>query len=56
MMETLILSVLALTSIVSLTFIVERGLALRWKNVVPYESNPLHFRKKLMKVYGVNQG
>lgn len=34
-METLILSVLALTSIVSMTFIVERGLALRWKNVIP---------------------
>ncbi|MBI3191483.1 MAG: hypothetical protein HYZ36_02380, partial [Pedosphaera parvula] len=36
-METLILSVLALTSIVSLTFIIERGLALRWKKVIPPE-------------------
>jgi biopolymer transport protein ExbB len=36
-METLVYILLVLTSIVGLTFIVERGLALRWKKVVPPE-------------------
>lgn len=34
-METLILLVLGLTSVFSVTFIVERGLALRWRKVIP---------------------
>jgi biopolymer transport protein ExbB len=34
-MEPLVYAVLLLTSIVGLAFIVERGLALRWKKVVP---------------------
>jgi biopolymer transport protein ExbB len=34
-MENLIYILLALTSIVTLTFIVERGLALRWGKVIP---------------------
>lgn len=34
-METFVYILLILTSIVSLTFIVERGLALRWRKVVP---------------------
>jgi biopolymer transport protein ExbB len=36
-METLVYLLLITTSIVGLTFIVERGLALRWKKVVPPE-------------------
>ncbi len=36
-MEPLIYTLLSLTSIVGLTFIVERGLALRWRRVVPPE-------------------
>lgn len=36
-MESLIYALLTLTSIVGLTFIVERGLALRWRQVVPPE-------------------
>ena len=34
-MDALIYSLLALTSVVGLAFIVERGLALRWGKVVP---------------------
>jgi biopolymer transport protein ExbB len=34
-METIVYIMLLITSIVGLTFIVERGLALRWKKVVP---------------------
>ena len=34
-MEYLVYILLIVTSIVGLTFIVERGLALRWKKVVP---------------------
>lgn len=34
-MEVFILSLLALTSIVSVAFIIERGIALRWEKVVP---------------------
>jgi biopolymer transport protein ExbB len=36
-METLVYVLLGLTSLVSLTFIIERGLALRWRKVVPPE-------------------
>ena len=36
-MEQLVYILLALTSLVSLTFIIERGLALRWRKVVPPE-------------------
>ncbi|MGO8675540.1 MAG: MotA/TolQ/ExbB proton channel family protein [Limisphaerales bacterium] len=36
-MEPIIYTLLILTSIVGLTFIVERGLALRWRKVVPPE-------------------
>ncbi len=36
-MEALVYVLLLLTSVVGLTFIVERGLALRWKNSVPAE-------------------
>jgi len=36
-MEALVYILLILTSVVGLTFIVERGLALRWKKVVPPE-------------------
>jgi len=36
-METTVYILLILTSVVGLTFIVERGLALRWKKVVPPE-------------------
>jgi biopolymer transport protein ExbB len=36
-MDGLIIAALVLTSITSLTFIIERGLALRWKRVVPPE-------------------
>lgn len=36
-METLIYVLLVLTSLISLTFIIERGLALRWRKVVPPE-------------------
>ena len=36
-METLVYGLLALTSVVGLAFIVERGLALRWGKVVPPE-------------------
>jgi len=36
-MEPLVYVLLILTSIIGLTFIVERGLALRWKRVVPRE-------------------
>ena len=36
-MDSLIYTLLALTSIVGLAFIVERGLALRWGKVVPQE-------------------
>lgn len=36
-MEILVYSLLVLTSIVGLAFIVERGLALRWKKVLPPE-------------------
>ncbi len=36
-METLCYGLLVLTSVVGLTFIIERGLALRWKKVVPPE-------------------
>ena len=34
-METIIIGALILTSIVGITFIVERGLALRWQQVIP---------------------
>lgn len=34
-METLIIAALIITSIVGLTYIVERGLALRWEQVIP---------------------
>ncbi len=34
-MELLVIGLLALTSIVGLAFIIERGLALRWRRVVP---------------------
>jgi biopolymer transport protein ExbB len=34
-METIVYVMLVVTSVVGLTFIVERGLALRWKKVVP---------------------
>lgn len=34
-METIIIGILILTSIIGLAFIVERGLALRWKKVIP---------------------
>src|SRR5512136_2718547 len=36
-MEQLVYIMLALTSLASLTFIIERGLALRWRKVVPPE-------------------
>lgn len=36
-METLVYILLTLTSLASLTFIIERGLALRWRKVVPPE-------------------
>jgi biopolymer transport protein ExbB len=36
-MELLVYILLTLTSLVSLTFIIERGLALRWRKVVPPE-------------------
>jgi len=36
-MEPFIYALLILTSVVGLTFIVERGLALRWLKVVPPE-------------------
>jgi biopolymer transport protein ExbB len=36
-MELLVYGFLAITSIVGLTFIIERGLALRWRKVVPPE-------------------
>jgi biopolymer transport protein ExbB len=36
-METIVYVMLLVTSVVGLTFIVERGLALRWKKVVPPE-------------------
>ena len=36
-METVVYVLLLLTSVVGLTFIVERGLALRWRRVVPPE-------------------
>lgn len=36
-METIVYILLVLTSVVGLTFIVERGLALRWKKIVPPE-------------------
>jgi len=36
-METLVYGLLTLTSIVGLAFIIERGLALRWRKVVPPE-------------------
>lgn len=36
-MELLVYILLVLTSVIGLTFIVERGLALRWKKVVPPE-------------------
>jgi len=36
-METLVYALLVLTSVVGLAFIVERGLALRWKKVAPPE-------------------
>src|SRR6185369_7479958 len=36
-MEILIYILLGLTSIIGLTFIVERGIALRWQKVVPPE-------------------
>ena len=36
-METIVYIMLVATSVVGLTFIVERGLALRWKKVVPPE-------------------
>ncbi|NGO39310.1 MotA/TolQ/ExbB proton channel family protein [Limisphaera ngatamarikiensis] len=36
-METLVYVLLVLTSLVSLTFIIERGVALRWRKVVPPE-------------------
>ena len=34
-MEQAIIIVLTLTSLLSLTFIIERGLALRWNRVIP---------------------
>lgn len=34
-METFFIVILALTSIIGLTFIIERGLALRWNRVIP---------------------
>lgn len=36
-METLVYVLLVLTSLISLTFIIERGFALRWRKVVPPE-------------------
>lgn len=36
-METFIIGVLLVASVVGLTFIVERGLALRWRKIVPAE-------------------
>ncbi|NOS71366.1 MAG: hypothetical protein HOP33_15710, partial [Verrucomicrobia bacterium] len=36
-MESLVYIMLVATSVVGLTFIVERGLALRWKKVIPPE-------------------
>jgi biopolymer transport protein ExbB len=36
-MEPFVYALLALTSVVGLTFIIERGLALRWRKVVPPE-------------------
>ncbi len=36
-METIVYALLMLTSVIGLTFIVERGLALRWRKVVPPE-------------------
>ena len=36
-MESLVYILLVATSVVGLTFIVERGLALRWKKVIPPE-------------------
>ena len=36
-MEAIVYALLALTSVIGLTFIVERGLALRWRKVVPPE-------------------
>lgn len=36
-METLFYALLVLTSVVGLTFIVERGIALRWRKIVPPE-------------------
>ena len=36
-MEPFVIALLILTSIVGLTFIVERGIALRWRRVVPPE-------------------
>ena len=34
-METVVYALLALTSLIAVTFIIERGVALRWKRVVP---------------------
>src|SRR4051812_48634163 len=34
-METVVYILLALTSVIAVTFIIERGIALRWKRVVP---------------------
>lgn len=36
-METIVYVLLFITSVIGLAFIVERGLALRWKKVVPPE-------------------
>ena len=36
-METFFYALLVLTSLVGVTFIVERGIALRWRKVVPPE-------------------
>ena len=36
-METFIIGILAVASLVGLTFIIERGLALRWRKVIPAE-------------------
>ena len=36
-METIVYALLVLTSVIGLTFIVERGLALRWRKVLPPE-------------------
>jgi hypothetical protein len=39
-MHNLVIVILLITSIVAITFIIERGLALRWRRVIPQPSKP----------------